>query len=70
MESRYFGPTGKLFQMKQQLVRPIQDQIFNAIQLLVKRKGYDFIFDKSGQTTVLYANPKHDVSRFGNDVYK
>lgn len=62
LEAAYFGPSGKLFQMKQQLIRPIQDQIFNAVQLLVKRKKYDFIFDKSGSTTVLYANPKYDVS--------
>ena len=57
-EEQYFGATGQLFQMRRQLIRPIQDQVFNAVQILVQRKKYDFIFDKSGEMTVLYANPK------------
>ena len=44
LESLYFGPRGDLFQVRKQLVKPIQDQVYNEIQKIVKAKKYDFVF--------------------------
>ena len=59
----YFGTSGDLFMLRKQLVKPVQDQIFNAVQEIVKTKKYDIIFDKASDDLVmLYSNPKYDVS--------
>ena len=57
-----FGPRGELIIQKQQLVQPIQDQIFNAIKELAKSRNYDFIFDKSADVVMLYSDKRYDVS--------
>jgi len=55
-----FGFEGLLFQKRQELVKPVQDRVFNAIQELAKDRGYDFIFDQANSTTLLYVNPEND----------
>jgi len=62
LESLYFGPKGDLFSIRKQLVKPIQDQVFNAIQSIAKRKKYDFVFEKSSDLIMLYSNKKYDIS--------
>jgi len=62
LESLYFGPRGDLFQVRKQLVKPIQDQVYNEIQKIVKAKKYDFVFDKSSDLIMLYSNKKYDIS--------
>ena len=62
LESLYFGPTGDLFLMRKQLVKPIQDQVYNAIQSIASKKNYDFIFEKSSDLVMLYSNKKYDIS--------
>ncbi|HNV97770.1 MAG TPA: OmpH family outer membrane protein [Chitinophagales bacterium] len=57
-----FGYEGELFQKRQELVKPIQDKVFEAIEKYARERGYDFIFDKSSSTTLLYANPENDKS--------
>jgi Skp family chaperone for outer membrane proteins len=57
-----FGPNGDLIVQKAVLVKPIQDQVFNAVQDLAEAKKYDFIFDKSSDLTMLFAAKKHDLS--------
>jgi Skp family chaperone for outer membrane proteins len=64
LESLYFGPKGDLFLVRKQLVKPIQDQVFNAIQNIAKRKKYDFVFEKSSDLIMLYSNKKYDISDF------
>ena len=61
-QQKRFGPRGDLIIQKQQLIQPIQDQIFNAIRELAKSKNYDFIFDKSADIVMLYSNKRYDVS--------
>ncbi len=61
-QQNYFGPTGELFLLRKQIVKPVQDQIYNAVQEIVKAKKYDFIFDKSSDLLMLYSNKKYDVS--------
>jgi len=62
LESLYFGPNGDMFLVRKQLVQPVQDQVYNAIQNIAKRKKYDFVFDKSSDLVMLYSNKKHDIS--------
>ncbi len=57
-----FGPNGDLMIQKRQLVQPVQDQVFNAIQEIAGAKQYDFIFDKSADVVMLYAAERNDIS--------
>ena len=61
-QQKRFGPRGDLIIQKQQLIQPIQDQIFNAIRELAESKNYDFIFDKSADIVMLYSDKRFDVS--------
>lgn len=62
LQQAYFGPTGDLFQMRKQLVKPVQDQVYNAVQDIAQKKRYDFILDKSSDLIMLYSNSKYDIS--------
>lgn len=61
-QQKRFGPKGDLFTQKLQLVKPIQDQVFIAVQEIAKNRDYDLIFDKSADVVMLYAAEKLDVS--------
>lgn len=62
-QKQKFGFEGELFKKKQELVKPIQDKIYNAIKKLATDQGYAVIFDKSSEhLTMLYTNPKYDKS--------
>jgi Skp family chaperone for outer membrane proteins len=62
LQQAYFGPTGDLFQMRKQFVKPVQDQVYNAIQDIATKKRYDFVLDKSSDLILLYSNSKFDIS--------
>ena len=62
LQRKYFGPNGDLFQKRQGLVKPIQDDIFNAVQEISNDGSYAVIFDKAGGTTLFFTNPKFDLS--------
>ena len=62
LEALYFGPQGDLFNLRRQLVKPIQDLVYNSIQNIAKRKKYDFVLDKSSELVMLYSNKKYDIS--------
>ena len=57
-----FGPQGDLVMQKLRLVQPIQDQVFNEVQQIGQNKNYDFIFDKSADVVMLYAEKRNDIS--------
>lgn len=57
-----FGPNGDLMIQKKQLIQPIQDQIFSAVQEIASSKKYDFIFDKSADVVMLYSADRFDLS--------
>lgn len=61
-QQKRFGPNGDLITQKLQLVQPIQDQVFVAVQEIAKNRNYDLIFDKSADVVTLYASEKLDVS--------
>lgn len=60
LNDRRFGAEGDLFRERQQLISPIQDEVFSAIEQYAKIKGYDLIFDKSAAIGLLYANDEFD----------
>jgi len=62
LQRKYFGPNGDLFKKRQGLVKPIQDDIFNAIQEIANDGSYAVIFDKAGGTSMLFTNPRYDLS--------
>ncbi|WJJ96748.1 OmpH family outer membrane protein [Algibacter luteus] len=61
-QQKRFGPNGDLFIQKRQLMQPIQDQIFAAVQDMAEGRKYDFIFDKSSDAVMLYSAKQFDVS--------
>ena len=67
LQRKRFGFEGDLFKLRQDLVKPIQDKVYNAIQQLAVNRMYDFILDKSEGITVIFADPKLDKSE---DVLK
>jgi len=60
LQKRRFGPDGDLFRKRQELVSPIQDEVFKAIEDYASTKGYDLIFDKAGAAGLLYASEEYD----------
>ena len=67
LQRKRFGYEGDLFKKREELIKPIQDRVYNAIQKLAVAKLYDFILDKSDGITVIFADPKLDKS---DDVLK
>lgn len=62
LQRKRFGFEGDLFKKRQELIKPIQDKVYNAIQKIAVNRGYDFILDKSEGITVIFADPKLDRS--------
>ncbi len=62
LQIKYFGSEGELFKKRNELVQPIQEKIYNAMQEIAETKNYAFIFDKAAGATMLYANPRLDIS--------
>ncbi|MNQ28365.1 Outer membrane protein (OmpH-like) [compost metagenome] len=61
-QQKQFGSNGNLIHQKAALAKPIQDQVFTAVQDIAEAKNYDFIFDKSSDLTMLFSNKKFDIS--------
>lgn len=67
LQRQRFGFEGDLFKKKQELIKPIQDKVYNAVQKIAAQRGYDFVLDKSEGITIIFADPKLDKSE---DVLK
>jgi len=67
LQRKRFGFEGDLFKKRQELIKPVQDKVYNAIQKIAVNRMYDFILDKSEGITVIFADPKLDKSE---DVLK
>ncbi len=57
-----FGANGELFQKQDEIMKPVQNKVFNAIKDVAKEKDFDFIFDRSGDVMLLFAKEEHDVT--------
>ena len=62
LQKQRFGPEGDLYKKRQELVKPIQDQVFNAVQQVAQKRKLDIVFDKSSELMMLYTNQKYDIS--------
>ncbi len=62
-----FDPNGAFFKKRQELIRPIQDRVYTAIEEFAEQKGFDFIFDKGGSAGLLFTNPRYDKT---DDILK
>jgi len=62
LQTQHFGSNGDYFQKRQELVKPIQDRVFTAMKKVAKRDGYAFVFDKSNQSNLLYADKEFNIS--------
>ncbi|MCD8388034.1 MAG: OmpH family outer membrane protein [Bacteroidales bacterium] len=59
---KYFGPEGELYKKRQSLLKPVQDDVYNAIKKVAEEKGYQAIFDRASASDIIYASPRIDVS--------
>ena len=59
---KYFGPEGELYKKRQSLVKPIQEDIYNAVKAVAEEKGYQTIFDRASSQSIVFASPRIDVS--------
>jgi outer membrane protein len=62
LQKSKFGVDGELFKKRQELVKPIQDEVYNAVKKMAETGGFAIIFDKSSDLTMLYTSPKYDES--------
>ena len=62
LQRKYFGKEGELFNKRQELVQPIQDEIYNAVKEIAKQGNYAVIFDTAAGASLLFTDPKYDKS--------
>jgi outer membrane protein len=62
LREKYFGDEGDLYNKRTELVKPIQDEVFNAIKTVATEGGYAMIFDKASGASLIYTDPKYDIS--------
>lgn len=62
LKKKYFGADGELFKKRQSLMKPIQDEVYAAIQEISKEKDYGMVFDKSSSMNIIFTSPKIDIS--------
>ena len=59
---KYFGPQGELFKKRQSLMKPIQDDVYNAVKKVSEERGLQVIFDRASSQSIVYASPRIDIS--------
>ncbi len=62
MQKMRFGVSGDYFQKRQELIKPIQDKVYDAMQKVASKRNYSFVFDKANQSNLVYADSKFDIS--------
>lgn len=62
LQKQRFGVDGDLFKKRQELIKPVQEKVYNTIKIIAEKQQYQVIFDKSSDLSILYANPKLDKS--------
>ncbi|MFT5777087.1 MAG: outer membrane protein [Crocinitomicaceae bacterium] len=63
MQKTRFGVNGDYFNKRKELIKPIQDQVYDAMQKVATKRNYIFVFDKANQSNLVYADPKNDISK-------
>jgi outer membrane protein len=62
MQKLRFGVNGDYFQKRQELIKPIQERVYDAMQKVASKRNYSFVFDKANQSNLVYADNKYDIS--------
>ena len=62
LKRNYFGPEGELAKMRDKLITPIQDDIYEAVKAISQQHGYDMVIDRASATGIIFANPRIDIS--------
>jgi len=62
LQKMRFGVNGDYFKKRQELVKPIQDRVYDAMQRVASKRNYTFVFDKANQSNLVYADSKFDIS--------
>ena len=62
LKYKYFGPEGELYKKRQSLMKPIQEEVYNAVKKVAEEKGYQAIFDRASSQSIVFASPRIDVS--------
>ena len=62
LKQKYFGPEGELFKKRESLIKPIQDEIYNAVKEVSENKGYSLVIDRASDMSIIFASPKIDIS--------
>ncbi|MDO4770941.1 OmpH family outer membrane protein [Porphyromonas sp.] len=65
LQQKYFGPKGELTKKQEELIKPIQDNIYEAVKLISAKRGYLMVLDRASVTGIIFADPRADIS---NDV--
>lgn len=62
LKRKYFGTDGELFKKRESLIKPIQDEIYNAVKQISEEKGYHLIIDRASAMSIIFASPRIDIS--------
>lgn len=62
LRNKYFGPEGELYKKRQTLMKPIQDDVYNAVKKVAEERGLQAIFDRASSSDIIFASPRIDVS--------
>lgn len=62
LRRQYFGPEGELYKKRESLMRPIQDEIYNAVKEIATQKGYSVVVDRASAGSIIFASPSIDIS--------
>lgn len=62
LRRKYFGPEGELFKKRESLMKPIQDDIYNAVKQISETKGYQMVMDRASSANIIFASPRIDIS--------
>jgi len=62
LKRKYFGADGELYKRRETLMKPIQDEIYNAVKEIADDRGYQIVIDRASAMSIIYASPKIDIS--------
>ena len=62
LKRKYFGPEGELYKKRESLMKPIQDDIYEAVKSISEGKGYQMVIDRASSANIIFASPRIDIS--------
>lgn len=62
LKAKYFGPEGEMYKKRQSLMKPIQDDVYNAVKKVSEERGYQLIMDRATSSDIIFASPRIDIS--------